>query len=78
MKQINLKKELGARLFNEFVNLSGLNKVNQLNFYIYPHIFKEYVNSIKNKNKKLYIYMTRNIIENSNFEFIEEIYIERD
>jgi len=77
MKTIDLKKELGERLFNDYIRLTGLDKVNQKNFIIYPDFFEKNTELIKQKNRKLYIFIRRNIIENTNYEFIEEIAINK-
>jgi len=77
MKTINLNKELGPRLTHDFLSLSGLNSVSPSSFFLYKDFFKKTVEELKNKDRKLYTLIQRNLIESEIFESITEIQISK-
>ena len=77
MKIIDLKRELGKKMFDEYICQTGLDEINQKEFIIYPDFFKKNTETIKQKNKELYIFIRKNIIEKTNYKFIEEIKIKK-
>jgi len=74
---LDLKQELGARLFADFITETGLTTLTKNHVFLQPSYFQKQVEKLKIKDTKLYRYIQKNIIEGDMYKGIKEIEINK-
>ena len=76
MNRLDLKKELGLNIFQDFISQTGLSHIHQKSFIIYPEYFKKNTETLLKTNRDLYMLIKKNILDKIFFKQVKEILIE--